>query len=171
MATAYTAAVWKTTIRVLSLPCSCGQGPGRAIRSPRPSTTDCSSVSDEETGSGHGLDYVLGTTGRTSLTEEDIIVVPDFGSPDSSMLEVAEKSMLWLKISVFGKQCHASTPGSGVNTLRATAALILELDALYKRYDARDELVQPALFHFRSPRKRKPTSRTSTRFPDLTSFT
>ncbi len=109
-------------------------------------------VSDEETGSGHGLDYVL--KHRPDLfTKEDLILVPDFGSPDSTMLEIAEKSMLWLKISVFGKQCHASTPGSGVNTLRASAALILELDALYKRYDAQDSLFSPSFSTFEPTKK------------------
>ncbi len=109
-------------------------------------------VSDEETGSGFGLDYVLNNRPEL-LSKDDIIVVPDFGSPDSSLLEVAEKSMLWIKISVFGKQCHASSPGSGVNTLRATAALILELDGLYKRFDARDALFNPTFSTFEPTKK------------------
>ncbi len=109
-------------------------------------------VSDEETGSGYGLDYVLENRPEL-IKKDDLILVPDFGSPDSSMLEVAEKSMLWVKISVFGKQCHASSPGNGVNTLRATAALILELDGLYKRFDATDALFNPTFSTFEPTKK------------------
>jgi succinyl-diaminopimelate desuccinylase len=109
-------------------------------------------VADEETGSGFGLDYVLKQ--RPELfTSKDLFVVPDFGRPDSTMIEVAEKSMLWVKVAITGKQCHASTPYQGRNTLRATARLIVLLDSLYQDFDARDDLFDPPHSTFEPTKK------------------
>ena len=60
------------------------------------------------------------------------------------MIEVAEKSMLWVKFTVTGKQCHASTPGKGRNSLLGMARLILALDGLKKEFNLRDDLFSPA---------------------------
>ncbi|MFN3535472.1 MAG: M20 family metallo-hydrolase, partial [Desulfatiglandales bacterium] len=99
-------------------------------------------VSDEETGSDYGLKYVLKT--RPELfSKEDLIVVPDGGNEDGTMVEVAEKSMLWLKIEIKGRQCHASTPHKGINALEAMAGFICELKALRERYDQENPLFSP----------------------------
>ena len=50
--------------------------------------------------------------------QNDFVYVPDFGEPDGSLIEVAEKHILWLKINVKGKQTHASTPEKGINATR-----------------------------------------------------
>jgi succinyl-diaminopimelate desuccinylase len=100
-------------------------------------------VADEETGSGLGLDYLLAR--RPDLFgPKDLIIVPDMGHPDGTMIEIAEKSMFWLKIKVTGRQCHASTPAKGVNTLRAAARMITALDqALPKAFPDQDPLYSP----------------------------
>ena len=73
-------------------------------------------VADEETGSTYGLDYLVQQQ-EDLFSDDDLFLIPDFGEPKSEMVEVAEKSMFWLKITIEGKQCHASTPDQGVNTL------------------------------------------------------
>jgi succinyl-diaminopimelate desuccinylase len=99
-------------------------------------------VADEETGSAYGLQYVLKE--RAELFDSrDIIVVPDFGNEDGTMIEIAEKSMFWLRFTVLGKQCHASTPEKGKNTLRGAALLINELDRLKEIFPAKNKLFSP----------------------------
>jgi len=84
-------------------------------------------AADEETGSGYGLDYVL-ETNRDWFRRSDLIVVPDAGNEEGSMIEVAEKSVLWLRIQTSGKQCHASRPALGKNAFRAASHLVVRLD-------------------------------------------
>ncbi len=69
-------------------------------------------VSDEETGSPKGLQYVLKKK-RNLFKAEDLIIVPDAGNREGTMIEVAEKSMLWMKFTLLGKQCHGSRPDIG----------------------------------------------------------
>ena len=97
-------------------------------------------VADEETGSGFGLDYILTHHGDL-FSPEDLIIVPDAGGPDGTPVEVAEKSICWLKFKIIGKQCHASSPNKGANTLRAAARMISALDrALPETFNATDDL-------------------------------
>jgi succinyl-diaminopimelate desuccinylase len=109
-------------------------------------------VADEETGSKYGLDWVLEHHPEL-FTPEDLFLVPDFGNPTSDMVEVAEKSMLWLKCSVFGKQCHASTPSEGNNSLVAASDLVLRMRSLYEEFDAEDALFNPPHSTFEPTKK------------------
>ncbi len=109
-------------------------------------------VSDEETGSKYGLDHLLANHADL-FKKNDLFLVPDFGEPSSEMVEVAEKSMFWLKITVLGKQCHASTPEQGVNTLRAASAFILKLQTLYNDFNAEDPLFDPPRSTFEPTKK------------------
>jgi succinyl-diaminopimelate desuccinylase len=104
-------------------------------------------VADEETGSVYGLDYVLRNHPHL-FKPEDLIIVPDGGNEDGTMIEVAEKSMLWMKFTILGKQCHASTPEKGRNSLYAAARLIVELAALKKRFGEKDDLFKPPVSTF-----------------------
>ena len=104
-------------------------------------------VADEETGSDYGLSYVL-ENHRDLFKEQDLIIVPDGGNEEGTMIEVAEKSMLWIKFTVTGKQCHASTPDKGKNSLFAAARLIVALEKLKEKFDLSDELFKPALSTF-----------------------
>jgi succinyl-diaminopimelate desuccinylase len=99
-------------------------------------------AADEETGSRYGLDYIV-KNNKALFKPDDLILVPDWGAEDGSMIEVAEKSMLWLKFIVKGRQCHASTPERGNNTLYGVAKLIIELEKLKGAYNFRDDLFSP----------------------------
>ncbi|HHM02595.1 MAG TPA: M20/M25/M40 family metallo-hydrolase, partial [Caldithrix abyssi] len=66
-------------------------------------------VSDEETNSIYGLEYLV-EHHADLFRKEDIYIIPDAGEPDSTMIEIAEKSILWLRFVTKGKQVHASTP-------------------------------------------------------------
>jgi len=109
-------------------------------------------VADEETGSVFGLDYLV-REHPDLFGKDDLILVPDFGVPSSEMVEVAEKSMFWLKITVEGKQCHASTPHQGVNTLVPTADFILRIKELEDIFDAQDPIYDPPYSTFEPTKK------------------
>jgi succinyl-diaminopimelate desuccinylase len=109
-------------------------------------------VSDEETGSAKGLDFLLQHHGHL-FSPRDLIIVPDAGSPDGTLVEVAEKSILWLRLTLLGKQCHASRPQLGRNTLTATAHAIVALEALRREFDAADPLFDPPTSTFEPTQK------------------
>lgn len=99
-------------------------------------------VSDEETGSAYGLEYVL--KARPDIfTPEDLILVPDGGEPEGDFIEVAEKSMMWLRVEVLGKQVHASMPERGKNALYASARMMVAVREMNQRYDKQDPLYLP----------------------------
>ena len=104
-------------------------------------------VADEETGSKFGLGYLLENHGDI-FKPDDLIVVPDGGSEEGTMIEVAEKSILWLKFVITGQQCHASTPGKGKNSLYGAARLIVALEKLKEEFGLEDELFRPPLSTF-----------------------
>ena len=104
-------------------------------------------VADEETGSDYGLNYLLENHG-SYFRESDLIVVPDAGNEEGTMVEVAEKSMLWLKFSVKGRQCHASTPDKGVNSLLGAAKLIVALQDLKGAFPYSDPIFSPSTSTF-----------------------
>ena len=98
-------------------------------------------VADEETGSKYGLKYVL--EHHNVFKKQDLIIVPDGGNEEGTMIEIAEKSMLWLKFEVLGTQCHASTPDKGNNSLYAAARLIINLKTLAEIFSEKDPLFSP----------------------------
>jgi len=104
-------------------------------------------VADEETGSVYGLQYLL-KHHKELFRKDDLIIVPDGGDEDGTMIEVAEKSMLWIKFIVTGQQCHASTPKKGRNSLIGAARLILELGKLKDRFSQHDKLFKPSVSTF-----------------------
>lgn len=99
-------------------------------------------VSDEETGNAYGIEHVL--SARPDLFgKEDLFLVPDYGAPDGSWVEVAEKGQLWLKVTVEGRQCHASRPQEGKNALTAAAGMILAVADVAARFAETNELFEP----------------------------
>lgn len=99
-------------------------------------------VADEETGNRLGIEHLL--EHHEIFGADDIIVVPDGGEPDGSAIEVAEKGIVWIKVTVKGKSTHGSTPGRGINAHLAAAHLIVKLDeALPRRFDKRNEVFDP----------------------------
>jgi succinyl-diaminopimelate desuccinylase len=109
-------------------------------------------VSDEETGSGYGLDFLLKSQSHL-FSPDDLIIVPDAGNPESTLVEVAEKSILWLRLILLGKQSHASRPALGKNTLRAAAHVIVALEALHREFDAKNPLFNPPESSFEPTQK------------------
>ncbi|MGB9600971.1 MAG: M20 family metallo-hydrolase, partial [Myxococcota bacterium] len=110
-------------------------------------------VADEETGNRFGIEFLLKDHPEL-FRKEDLIIVPDAGSPDSTMIEVAEKSILWIKFVVKGKQAHASTPNLGINPHRAGASLIVRLDkALHKTFNLKNKVFDPPISTFEPTRK------------------
>lgn len=108
-------------------------------------------VADEETGSNKGIDHVLEHT--DAFRKQDLIIVPDAGNEAGTLIEVAEKSILWLKIKTLGKQAHGSTPEKGVNSFKAASYLITELDKLYGVFDRSDPLFDPPISTFEPTKK------------------
>jgi len=98
-------------------------------------------VSDEESGSKYGVIPLLE---KGLFKPTDLALVPDAGTPDGSQIEIAEKSILWLKITTKGKQVHGSTPEKGLNARRAAMKFALQLDdTLHSKYLAMDSLFDP----------------------------
>lgn len=106
------------------------------------STLGLAFVADEETGSAKGLGYLLEHQAYL-FKPTDCIVVPDFGLPQGNGIEIAEKSMLWLRFMIRGGQCHASVPSMGNNAMSAGARLILRLEKLRDAFSEKDPLYDP----------------------------
>ena len=110
-------------------------------------------AADEEVGSTYGIDAVLREY-PCLFRKGDTFLVPDAGRPDSSLLEIAEKSVLWLRFSVEGKQCHGSMPHLGNNAFVAGSSLVLRLaEELPARFSREDLLFEPPLSTFCPTRK------------------
>lgn len=109
-------------------------------------------AADEETGSEFGLDYLM-EQHKDLFRTEDIIIVPDAGEPDSRMIEVAEKSIVWFRFRIKGIQCHASLPAQGNNAFRAGAHLVTRLEQLYDIFDAQNTVFNPPTSTFEPTKK------------------
>lgn len=111
-------------------------------------------VADEETGSHFGISWLLRKHPEL-FGRKDLILVPDGGDPKGQYIEVAEKTLLWLRFTVHGKQAHGSMPHLGKNSARGAAQLTLELDrTLHASFPARDKLFRPPESTF-EPTKRE----------------
>lgn len=100
-------------------------------------------MADEETGSAYGLGYLLEHAAHL-FRPDDLFIVPDAGSPRADLIEVAEKSQLWLKIRTTGVQCHASTPHKGRNAFLAGADMALACHReLHAAFAAENSLFKP----------------------------
>ncbi len=117
-------------------------------------------VSDEETGSEKGIKYVLAHS--NPFRKQDLIIIPDAGNPEGTMIEVAEKGILWVKFTTYGKQAHGSTPEKGINSFRAASYLVTELDKLYKTFDHKDPIFDPPISTFEPTKKESNVPNTNT---------
>ncbi len=109
-------------------------------------------VSDEETGSLKGLGHLIREQ-RHLFGHQDLIIVPDAGNTEGTLIEVAEKSILWLKLTLTGQQGHASRPHAAKNTLRACAHVIVALEALREEFPLKNPLFRPPESTFEPTRK------------------
>ena len=108
-------------------------------------------VADEEVGSKYGIDYVL--KHQRIFRKNDLIIVPDSGDSQGKTIEVAEKSICWLKIETTGRQCHAARPDQGKNAFFAASKLAAKVHDLYKIFDKKDKLFTPPSSTFEPTKK------------------
>ena len=109
-------------------------------------------VADEEVGSKFGIEYLLKE--QDLFQKGDLFLVPDGGRPDGTMIETAEKSVIWVKFTVTGKQCHTSVPELGVNANVAASSLIVALDGLKQVFPKKNPIFEPSASTF-VPSKRE----------------
>lgn len=109
-------------------------------------------VADEETSSKMGACYMLDRADQP-FKKDDLIVVPDSGNREGSLIEVAEKSMLWLSFKTKGKQCHGSNPQLGNNAFVAASGLVTKLASLKKSFPQSDPLFDPQASTFEPTKK------------------
>lgn len=110
-------------------------------------------VADEEVGSKYGIQYLLE---KDIFKSDDLIIVPDSGSSDGMELEIAEKSILWMKFTVTGNQYHASHPDKATNAARDGMEFMFNLDQfLNKKYDTKDEIFNYPLSSFEPTKHEK----------------
>ena len=103
-------------------------------------------VSDEETTSLMGISHLID---EGCFSEDDVIIVPDWGVPGGTMIEVAEKHLLWFKVCVTGKQIHGSIPDKGLNSFRISADLICKLsDRLKEKFGNSNPIFRPSVSTF-----------------------
>ncbi len=111
-------------------------------------------VADEETTSKMGIGYLLD---HGYFTDDDVIMVPDWGSPGGSMIEVSEKHLVWLHFDIEGKTTHGSTPELGINAFRVSTCLLMDLMESFEReFCKKDEIYLPHVSTF------EPTMRPAT---------
>ena len=108
-------------------------------------------IADEETGSKHGIEYVMNQNGV--FGKDDFIVVPDAGNNDGTMIEVAEKSIVWFKFTTIGKTAHGSKPEAGINAFKAASHLVTRLERLYEIYPVEDPVFDPPISTFEPTKK------------------
>ncbi|MFO7892071.1 MAG: M20 family metallo-hydrolase [bacterium] len=109
-------------------------------------------VADEENGSKFGIQHVLKEKSDL-FKKNDLILIPDAGDPQGVEIEVAEKSILWIKFVVQGKQTHGSTPEKGVNAHKASAYLTVKMNQLYEIFNKKDKLYDPPISTFEPTKK------------------
>jgi succinyl-diaminopimelate desuccinylase len=99
-------------------------------------------VSDEEYDSNFGIKYLLKKHSKL-FSKKDMFIAPDAGNEKGTQIEVAEKSLLWVKFTVTGKQTHAAEPQLGINSLTGAANLIVNLQQLKKTFGHTDKIFVP----------------------------
>jgi succinyl-diaminopimelate desuccinylase len=109
-------------------------------------------VADEETSGSKGLYHILDLPDPV-FNNNDLIVVPDSGNPEGTLIEIAEKSILWLCFKTTGKQCHGSNPQLGNNAFIAASHLVTKLCGLNKLYPKTDPLFDPPGSTFQPTKK------------------
>ena len=123
----------------------------KELKAPLPFNVGVWFVADEEFASNYGIKALLK---RNLFKDSDLVVVPDAGSPKGTDIEIAEKSLLWLKVTTKGKQVHASLPKKGLNAHRVGMKLALDLDeTLHAKYTKRNKLFDYPVSSFEPTKK------------------
>jgi succinyl-diaminopimelate desuccinylase len=110
-------------------------------------------AADEEMGSKYGIQHLID---QNIFPKDDLLMVPDAGAKDGMDIEIAEKSILWIKFKVIGKQYHASMPAEAINANREGMKFMLELDEfLHKNYGKENPLFSPSYSTFEPTKREK----------------
>jgi len=108
-------------------------------------------VADEETNSTCGIQHLLDLD---IFEPGDIIMVPDYCSPNGERVDVAEKHILWLKFCIEGKTTHASTPSLGINAYKVSTLMLMDLmESFDNRFGGVNKMFRPSSSTF-EPTKR-----------------
>jgi len=103
-------------------------------------------VADEENSSRMGIDHLIK---QGHFSKDDVFIVPDWGTPEGSLIDVAEKNLIWLQFSIMGKSTHGSTPENGINAFRVGAEFIIDLLAEFrKEFPHENEMFIPKMSTF-----------------------
>ena len=110
-------------------------------------------ASDEETGSGYGIDWLL-KKHPDLFRKDDMVLIPDSGDSEGSSIEIMEKNILWAKFTTKGLQAHGSRPDQGANAHLAGADFAVRLHyGLSEKFSARDPLFSPNYSTFQPTKK------------------
>lgn len=128
---------------------SCGIKPRRTLK--------LLFAADEECASVYGMAELVklrGKNGMSLFCKKDAALIPDGGDSLGKGIEIAEKHLLWLKITTLGRQTHGSRPDNGKNAFLAGCAMALELHtALHAQFNGRDSLFEPDYSTFEPSKK------------------
>ena len=112
-------------------------------------------AADEENGSNYGIKWMLENY-PDLFRKNDLVLIPDSGNEEGSVIQIAEKSHVWLKFTTKGLQAHAAAPDSGINAYIAAADLTVRLHfELSQRFPEKDPLFTPDYSTFQ-PTKKEP---------------
>ncbi len=96
-------------------------------------------LADEEKGGELGVKYLLEEVGF----KPDYAVIVEATGGDA--IEIAEKGVLWLKLTSKGKQAHGSSPELGVNAILNMCRVLLALEKLKLEYKPHPLLSPPTI--------------------------
>jgi succinyl-diaminopimelate desuccinylase len=107
-------------------------------------------VADEEMSSKMGIDHLIK---KGCFSKDDVFIVPDWGSPNGDLVDVAEKNLIWLQFNVIGKSTHGSTPDKGINAFRVGNAFLTDLLATFEsEFPNEDQMFMPKVSTFEPTR-------------------
>ncbi|MDD2359952.1 MAG: M20 family metallopeptidase [Syntrophaceticus schinkii] len=100
-------------------------------------------VADEEMGGAKGVKHLI----DTGKLKPDMVVI---GEITTNEIAIAEKGIIWLEFTSYGRTAHASTPWDGVNAIsKMVKFLYLLEEELTERFAARRHpLTPPPSFNF-----------------------
>ena len=98
-------------------------------------------LSGEKELNGVGFDHVIAQRpGLLKKTDHYFII--SYGGEDGDRIGVGEKALMWLKITLNGKQTHSGMSDTSKNSLVAGADLIMRLGQLYDLFPAVNPLFE-----------------------------
>jgi succinyl-diaminopimelate desuccinylase len=124
-------------------------------------------VSDEEETNEKGIQFILD---QGLIESGDLIIVADHGEPEGRLIDVTEKTIIWIRVTVLGQQCHASLPHLGKNAFRASMLFGSRVDQLlHEKFSTEDPRFDHRFSSF-EPTKREPDQSGINVLPGETTF-